>query len=106
MDFQRRCKSPLHLQDCPASWTDLSSLSQYETQLRDTLGLRKKLKAEQWPKVYNYARSQGYQSFDLYLSGNMTPWVKAWKEIRRSGAHKLPLDSGKISGAFVLERLL
>ncbi|KAI1379475.1 hypothetical protein F4677DRAFT_409316 [Hypoxylon crocopeplum] len=61
-------------------------LSTYETKLRDELGLRKKLKKNDWSAVYqHYLRREGKDTA-VYLNGTKISWKKAWKEIRRSGA--------------------
>lgn len=59
-------------------------LSAYEYNIRDILKLRKKFKKSDWPMIDNYARAHGMEKFNLYLNGVHYPWVKAWKEIRRS----------------------
>ncbi|KAI0387935.1 hypothetical protein F5Y04DRAFT_286844 [Hypomontagnella monticulosa] len=61
-------------------------LSNYETRLRDELGLRKKLKKQNWHAVYQHYLSSGGKHTGVYLNGTKIPWEKAWKEIRRSGA--------------------
>lgn len=45
--------------------------------------------------VFTYARSKGYDSFDVYIGDTRIPWKRAWKEIRRSGAHKLSTSLSK-----------
>ncbi|CAH0018189.1 unnamed protein product [Clonostachys rhizophaga] len=65
-----------------------SSLSVYETRLRDLLGVRKKLKREDWSIIYQHYLNRNKRSSALYLDGVKIPWKKAWKEIRRSGARK------------------
>ena len=47
--------------------------------------LRKKLKSKDWPRIYQYARANGFDKFDVYLNDTLIPWQKVWKEIRRSG---------------------
>lgn len=68
-----------------------SRLSAWEAKLRDVLQLRKKLKNQDWAQIWLYALSRSYKKkeFDVYLNGTLIPWDKAWKEIRRSNAHKL-----------------
>ncbi|KAI0423021.1 hypothetical protein F5X98DRAFT_369038 [Xylaria grammica] len=60
-------------------------LSTYETKLRDKLRLRKKLKREDWPAVYQHVRDREGKETGVYINGTRVPWKKAWKEIRRSG---------------------
>ncbi|KAI1387243.1 ankyrin [Hypoxylon trugodes] len=62
-----------------------SSLSTYETKLRE-LGLRKKLKRDDWAAVYQSHLDRKGKESAVYLNGTNIPWKKAWKEIRRSGA--------------------
>lgn len=77
----------------PRSLTLPESSSQEGTaQIKE---LYKKLKPSEWRRIYSYARSQGYSSFDMYIGDVRVPWVKVWKEIRHSGAHMPPLDLGK-----------
>lgn len=69
------------------------SLPTYETKFRDVYGLRKKLKADDWPRIYHFARAQGFERFDVFLNGTLIPRTKAWKEIRRSGVTRSALPS-------------
>lgn len=79
------------------------SLSTYETKLRGVCGLRKKLKADDWPRIYHYARAQGLGRYDVFLNGTLIPRTKAWKEIRRSGVTKLVLPSTRPWSRFALD---
>lgn len=67
--------------------SSVCSLSTYEENLRD-LGMRKKLKAGDWKRIYYFARSQGLEDakYEILLNGSPIEWTKAWKEMRRSGA--------------------
>ncbi|KAH6962033.1 hypothetical protein BKA56DRAFT_623343 [Ilyonectria sp. MPI-CAGE-AT-0026] len=63
------------------------SLWMYETKLRDKFKLRKKLRKDDWPIVYQHFRKRdGRKDTGVYLNGTEIPWKKAWKEMRRSGA--------------------
>ncbi|KAI0024473.1 hypothetical protein F4780DRAFT_603473 [Xylariomycetidae sp. FL0641] len=62
--------------------------STYETKIRDQLQIRKKLKKDDWPAIWQHRQSRGEKPTAIYLHGVKIPWEKAWKEIRRSGAHK------------------
>lgn len=44
------------------------------------------MKKKDWVVVHQYVKSRGIQRFDLKLNEVVIPWLKAWKEIRRSGA--------------------
>ncbi|KAI1361895.1 hypothetical protein F5Y08DRAFT_313503 [Xylaria arbuscula] len=61
-------------------------LSTYESKLRDLLGLRKKMKSQDWRPVYRHYLDSGNRHTALYFNGTRIPWGKAWKEIKRSGA--------------------
>ncbi|KAI0407503.1 hypothetical protein F4802DRAFT_595317 [Xylaria palmicola] len=65
------------------------SLSKYETNIRDKLRLRKKLKRRDWPTVYHHYRNRAGKETDIYLCDVKLPWEKAWKEIQRSGGRSL-----------------
>jgi hypothetical protein len=58
----------------------------YETKLRDKFKLRKKLRKDDWPIVYQHFRKRDGKDTGVYLNGTEIPWKKAWKEMRRSGA--------------------
>lgn len=62
------------------------SLPIYESKLRDILGLRKKMKSEDWRSIYQHYVNSGTRHTALYLNGTRIQWNKAWKEIRRSHA--------------------
>ncbi|KAH8683956.1 ankyrin repeat-containing domain protein [Ilyonectria robusta] len=62
------------------------SLWMYETKLRDKFKLRKKLRKDDWPIVYQHFRKRDGKDTGVYLNGTEIPWKKAWKEMRRSGA--------------------
>lgn len=64
----------------------ISSLSVYEIKLRDFLGLRKRLRKKEYPIIHSHARSEGWETYNVYLNGTLIPWEKYWKEYRRSGA--------------------
>ncbi|KAI1802048.1 hypothetical protein F4811DRAFT_555240 [Daldinia bambusicola] len=64
----------------------VSSLSTYETKLRDELHLRKKLKKTDWVSVQYHRRKRGDKPTAVYLNGIEILQHKVWKEIRRSGA--------------------
>lgn len=75
----------------------LDRLSKWETKLRDDFKIRKKIKAGDWPLVYrhlaprlNRPGKKGLsQPTTIRLYGKEIPFDDAWKEIRRSRAHKL-----------------
>lgn len=69
--------------------TDTSSLSTYETKLRDVLGLRKKLKKADWTAIHQHYQDRQGKDTGIYLNGSRIPWEKAWKEIRRYGAQSM-----------------
>ncbi|KXJ86965.1 hypothetical protein Micbo1qcDRAFT_208741 [Microdochium bolleyi] len=66
-------------------------LSTYESKIRDVLNIRKKLKKADWPIIYqHWLRLGGNETKpELFFLGRHIPWVKAWKEIRRSPPHSL-----------------
>jgi hypothetical protein len=68
-------------------------ISAYETNLRHRQGLQKRLKAKDWPRIYHYARANGFDKFDVLLNDTVIPWIRAWKEIRRSGVTRSSLPS-------------
>lgn len=68
-------------------------LSTYEAKLRDKLHLRKKLKKTDWPVIYQHHLRRGGKDSAVHLNGSLIPWKKAWKEIRRSGAHLTEQES-------------
>ncbi|KAJ3577320.1 hypothetical protein NPX13_g3247 [Xylaria arbuscula] len=61
-------------------------LSTYESKLRDLLGLRKKMKSQDWRPVYRHYLNSGNRHTALHFNDTRIPWGKAWKEIKRSGA--------------------
>lgn len=75
----------------------LDRLSKWETKLRDDLKIRKKAKAADWPLVYRHlaarlekpGEKRLRQPTTIRLYGKEIPFDDAWKEIRRSHAHKL-----------------
>ncbi|KAI3334581.1 hypothetical protein F4824DRAFT_511609 [Ustulina deusta] len=71
-----------------------TSLSTYESKLRD-LGLRKKMKRKDWRPVYQHYLSSSGRHTAIFFNGARIPWDRAWKEIRRSGARE-PNDSEAI----------
>ncbi|KXJ87324.1 hypothetical protein Micbo1qcDRAFT_208344 [Microdochium bolleyi] len=79
------------------------SLSVYESRVRDTLGLRKKLKAEDWAAIWAHSRKIKDQGGTptIFFNGVQIPWVKAWKEIRR---HVTRRDSAPSGDGAVLGR--
>lgn len=76
--------------------TSVYRLSTWETKLRD-LGLRKKLKRNDWPVIYQHMQMRkaiGKES-DLFINGTKKERRSAWKEIRRTKATDLPATQGK-----------
>ncbi|OAL23187.1 hypothetical protein AYO20_11055 [Fonsecaea nubica] len=75
----------------------ITPLSTYETKLRD-LGLRKRLKTDNWPIVAQHYLNRSGKDTGVYLNGTRIP--SAWREIRRSGGlvrprgHLDPLPPG------------
>lgn len=75
----------------------LYRLSTWESKLRVDLKIRKKNKAADWPLVYRHlaarleelGKKQLKCPATIRLDGKEIPFDEAWKEIRRSGAHKL-----------------
>ncbi|CAG9983596.1 unnamed protein product [Clonostachys byssicola] len=67
-------------------------ISIYETRLRNHLGVRKKFKKSDWSIIYQHHMKTKRETSSLYLNGVKYPWVKAWKEIRRSGARQATTD--------------
>lgn len=73
------------------------SLSTWETQLRDVLGLRKKFKKKDWVLIHQHVaqrREQGKES-DILLNNTKIEWKRAWKEMRRSGKLSTQVRQGK-----------
>jgi len=67
----------------------LFSLSTYEVKLRQ-LGLRKKVSRDDWLPIWQHCQQIKQQGGEpvIFLNGTPLKWEKAWKEIRRNGAHK------------------
>lgn len=69
-------------------------LSTWESKLRESLQLRKKVKAKDWPLIYRHIRPRLERPKQkilkkktiICLNDYEIPWDKVWKEIRRSGA--------------------
>jgi hypothetical protein len=78
----------------PRLTSDLQRLTVYETNVRGILRLRKRLKKADYAIIHRFARSQGWEKYDVYLNETLIPWSKYWKEYRRSGAREQP-DTGK-----------
>ncbi|KAJ1323234.1 serine/threonine-protein phosphatase 6 regulatory ankyrin repeat subunit B [Microdochium nivale] len=71
------------------------TLSTYESRVRDTLGLRKKIKTRDWAAIWAHCRQIQKQDATpvVFFHGRRIPWAKAWKEIRRHGAQRDPAPS-------------
>ncbi|VUC25943.1 unnamed protein product [Clonostachys rosea] len=70
-------------------------ISIYETRLRNHLAVRKKFKKSDWSIIYQHHLKTKRETSSLYLNGVKYPWVKAWKEIRRSGARQTRIGRPK-----------
>lgn len=74
-----------------------NSLSTWESKVRVDLRIRKKNKANHWPLVYRHlaprlerpGKKRLRKPTTIRLDGREIPFDEAWKEIRRSGAHKI-----------------
>ncbi|TGJ83804.1 hypothetical protein E0Z10_g4956 [Xylaria hypoxylon] len=78
-------------------------LSTYESKLRD-LGLRKKMKRNDWHPVYQHYVNSGDRHTAIFFNGERIPWDRAWKEIRRSGARESNDDPGVVLPTDVIMR--
>lgn len=101
---QRKITTHMRLQYCGhreellTNISVLDRLSKWETKLRDDFKIRKKIKAADWPFVYGQLaprlKTPGKKGLSrpttIRLYGKEIPFDDAWKEIRRSHAHKLP----------------
>ncbi|KAI0867501.1 hypothetical protein GGS24DRAFT_485425 [Hypoxylon argillaceum] len=82
----------------------ITPLPIYESKLRDILGLRKKMKSEDWRSIYQHYVNSGTRHTALYLNGTRIQWNKAWKEIRRSHARDFVNDQPMALPAYVMMR--
>ncbi|KAF3770416.1 hypothetical protein M406DRAFT_349207 [Cryphonectria parasitica EP155] len=60
----------------------------WEVKLKNTLGFRKKVQKNDWPRIhqhYEQRKIQGKES-KILLNNELIEWRRAWKEMRRSGA--------------------
>ncbi|ROW10217.1 hypothetical protein VMCG_01753 [Cytospora schulzeri] len=73
-------------------------LSTWETKLRDVLGLRKRLKKNDWPIVYRHVAPRRAQKKEtaVYLNGTQMDWRRAWKEMRRCGITAQPAQAAQV----------
>lgn len=86
-----------HLIEALTNMLILNRPSTWESKLRVDLRIRKKIKASDWPLVYrhlaprleNPGKKRLKRPTTIRLDGVEIPFDKAWKEIRRSGAHNL-----------------
>lgn len=78
-------------------WSD--SLSEWEIQLRDVLGLRKKLKKSDWPVVYQHVKHREDQGkeWGVYIRNYRIEKKRAWREMRRNGALRCPPRRGIVT---------
>lgn len=100
---QRKITTNLRLQYCGhlvemlTNISVLDRLSKWESRLRDDFKIRKKAKADYWPSVYRHlaprlerlGKKRLSRPTTIRLDGKEILFDDAWKEIRRSGAHKL-----------------
>ncbi|KXJ90546.1 hypothetical protein Micbo1qcDRAFT_176329 [Microdochium bolleyi] len=91
-----RLHATTRLPDSAETWRDHKALikdllSIYEARIRDLLGLRKKLKKDDWLSIWLHCRTlqDSGELPDIVWNQDHIPWSKAWKEIRRHGYHKM-----------------
>ncbi|KAK2596293.1 hypothetical protein N8I77_013189 [Diaporthe amygdali] len=82
-------------------------LSTWESKLRETLRLRKRANAKDWPLIYQHIlprlkhpkKKALKKKTRICLNNSEILWDKAWKEIRRSRALEMDFQSNKVPPA-------